>query len=499
MTHKFLQRYHSLFGETDKQYGETTADNIRTFADSCVDLNEVNLENKIVFLWVIDMQKDFIDDPFEDEPLKKDENNVSLVVESRNKQDDKMLDIGRFAVSEGIHCVDDVIYYIDKLNEKTDCDLNVIASRDYHQEHDKNPTHCSFKKLKESDPPPFPAHCVQGSNGTLLNDKISEKLRNLKENKLTIIFKGCNGNTESFGSYPYSCVGEKNIEYTDGRQQHSCGKTSCSIKKENKLPNTGGYYFRDRNQNQYIDHNDPINNSFAKTTRTTDYQRGGYNGILGSVTEKITDVIRQESQTGLVLADGTTSVPKTGGVVHFVCGLAGDYCVRDTAINIRNGNKKHEVYVLADATRYAALPAFVLNGSSPTENVSDGILNGIKGFTFNQQPFEGKPQGDSFLLTYKTESDSDTELTNGQQFLNYFLNNPVDTTNNYGQYESNPIRFVMDKARSEIQNSLINPPNKRQISINENVPNTNTPTNSQPTDANTHTGGKSKKPRKKKI
>ena len=43
----------------------------------------------------------------------------------------------------------------------------------------------------------------------------------------------------------------------------------------------------------------------------------------------------------------------------YVVGLAGDFCVKDTAINLKNNYPNSNVYVIQELTRYVFLPTFI--------------------------------------------------------------------------------------------------------------------------------------------
>lgn len=321
-------------------------DYIQTFLDSCEDINKLIDNNDEIYLWVIDMQHDFIDEPFNDETLFFIEDNLDVkdgalniingpnkIVEIRpnitvdNKNiitniDDKdnIIYEGRFAVTEGSQCVNDIAHYFGKLKENTKL-KNIIFSRDIHTNSKNNLDHCSFQIKANSgtiDGIGFPAHCVNGTEGCKLHPTIQELCEG--NNKSIVIMKGCSSDTDSFGAFPYSCKGNAKT-YTDLRQHNGCNR-KCD--NEEPLEFTGGFVL---NQTE----------KFEKTIGNLKQKK--------ITSEKIESVLNLENKDR---------------VLHLVCGLAGDYCVRDTAINLKFAYPKHTVAVIADAVRYPALIDYVI-------------------------------------------------------------------------------------------------------------------------------------------
>jgi nicotinamidase-related amidase len=346
----------------------------------------LNSSDKNICLWVIDMQNDFIDAPFQDTTLfNKDEEGVIRLthnnqpdgifigklksnpykkVEIRSedsfKNPESQINTGRFAVNEGIQCVDDVIRYIDLLtsDEYKDRLKKVIFSRDIHTTDEKNnANHCSFKSKSDIgfiDGIGFPAHCVNGTAGCQLNSEIKKACQDLdkkflvddkddKDDKTLVVMKGCSKDYDSFGAFPYDC--EKGKKYSNKRQHNGCEHTCDSKNSIDK--NTGSYVLDKKEQfNLSVDLN---------TERET-------------IKEKIDSI---------------------GGanMIHLVCGLAGDYCVRDTAINLKFAYPESTVAVIADATRYAALYDSII--------VPDFIMEGLKREEFLENTLHLKSFKDS--------------------------------------------------------------------------------------------------------
>lgn len=344
----------------------------------------LNSSDKNICLWVIDMQNDFIDAPFKDttlfnnddyakaidvapgtkllpEPFKKVEEREKSQWDNAIDNKDSIINKGRFAVNEGIQCVEDVIYYINLLTNKYDKRLNkVIFSRDIHtstydtQSEDDNlnyhPNHCSFENYDNKgfiDGIGFPSHCVNGTIGCKLNKDIETLCTKLNE-KALVVMKGCSKEYDSFGAFPYDCS-KKGKAYSNKRQHNGC-KNMCSLDENSIDKNTGSYVLnKPERYNYYIN--------------------------LNLKRDKIKD-----------------KIDSIGGdnMIHLVCGLAGDYCVRDTAINLKFAYPNSTVAVIADATRYAALydsvivPDFIMEGLERTEFLENTLH--LKSFIDNPVP-----------------------------------------------------------------------------------------------------------------
>jgi len=317
------------------------------FLNECEEFDMLVTASNEIYLWVIDMQKDFIDEAFDDKTLFSEAELTNVIgtppktksvviplggpaylvpapikkIEARSdwttatEGTNKILG-GRFGVDEGGKCVTDIQHYFDKLN--SDAKLkNVIFSRDIHSNTAEDPSHCSFNITPGKgtiDGIGFPAHCVNGTNGCALHSDIETMVKAAGE-KAIVVAKGCSHDTDSFGAFPYDCT--KGKQYSELRQHNGCN-TKCGDKN---MANTGSWVLseEDKFSNEIkLDHSD----------RTS-----------------IKDTLEKD----------TSFVTKTN-VLHLICGLAGDYCVRDTAINLKFAYPDHTVAILADAVRYPALP-----------------------------------------------------------------------------------------------------------------------------------------------
>ena len=354
---------------------------LEKFKEHCEDISDLITGATEIYLWVIDMQHDFIDDDFEDQTVltKKEIKStdiklgIDISIESlnqtlkvrvdgggikkveqrlnnawgklRDENSKQPIHKGRFAVDEGLQCIKDIGHYIKLLTENTDDEINsklkqIIFSRDLHTRNNDNiedPNHCSFSvsgadKKGKIDGIGFPAHCVNGTVGCKLHPNIWNMVTELekKTKKSMVVIKGCRHNVDSFGAVPYSCKrdAKRHVKlYTKSRQHNGCN-AECS--DDNDLPETGSYVLEKKPEGQ-DNRNDKL------ISNLEDIKKDG-----NKVEEKLNLDNSKE------------------GVLHLVCGLAGDYCVRDTAINLKFKYPNHKVAVIADAVRYPSLSPDVI-------------------------------------------------------------------------------------------------------------------------------------------
>ena len=165
---------------------------------------DIQQYNHIV-LWVIDMQNDFIERTFS------------------GREDEGAFEKGTFAVpgtsdEQGCKLVEDISELIKYIGNRTDTEI--VVSRDYHPE-----GHCSFKK-SETDTNGFPPHCVEGTVGAQMNETILKAFKDISEDKYSVIFKGCDLNTDSYGAVIYS-----DITYLGKRQMPYCKESKPETDK----------------------------------------------------------------------------------------------------------------------------------------------------------------------------------------------------------------------------------------------------------------------------
>jgi nicotinamidase-related amidase len=305
-------------------------------------------------LFVIDMQKDFIDRPY-----TRTKDDVHPIYKNKTS-------IGNFDVADGVKMLmnptDDagqtwakelraaatdptaVANFINNpqqtstflkdlwtaLNDENSGYAFVVFSRDFHPV-----GHNSFEKkyffeanlcgpaifdesvadYRTSSNPEngnFPAHCVQGFEGSLFVPEIEAIIETaIYKDRVKIVFKGMDKGVDSFSAVP--------MEKIDHNASNSSGGCKCT---DSCSSITGGFTLAGVDPVKY-------NTALDGDNQPVPLQET-YNFIDGSV----------------------TSIE--------VCGLAGDYCVRDTIVALSKKFPDKDIILRADDTRYACLPFFTI-------------------------------------------------------------------------------------------------------------------------------------------
>jgi len=238
---------------------------------------------------------------------------------------------GRFNVEDGANMTQMLGAFIVANMDKF---TKVIFSRDTH-----TVDHCSFGAQAG----PFPNHCVANHVGSKFHDdmKLPEIIsQNGDDKKVDVIFKGCAQTTDSFGAVPY-----KNDPYGQKRQLGNCNMNGF----------TGGKYLskKERNFEDYPFEGIPKYTQIDETL------------CPGSTAEKIAAELGAPFEIKHLFPGQTSGTHNI-----YVVGVAGDYCVKDTAMNIMKAldeekkinGVKINVYVLQPFVRYGFLPIQFLGG-----------------------------------------------------------------------------------------------------------------------------------------
>eukprot|EP00429_Kryptoperidinium_foliaceum_P086376 CAMPEP_0176199690 /NCGR_PEP_ID=MMETSP0121_2-20121125/8683_1 /TAXON_ID=160619 /ORGANISM="Kryptoperidinium foliaceum, Strain CCMP 1326" /LENGTH=586 /DNA_ID=CAMNT_0017538549 /DNA_START=77 /DNA_END=1837 /DNA_ORIENTATION=+ len=220
---------------------------------------------------------------------------------------------GAFGVAEGAMCSPLVVALMKKF---ADAGASVVCTRDYHPS-----DHCSFIPSGG----PFPSHCVQGSAGTNFYAPVADCIEELRdaEKRCEVVFKGFHEAIDSFGAleYPDEKTALARLSHdSDSTQCHGCSLLSW----------TGAVCLK-------------CSNFEADVNAPPD----------------VMSVMRRKSLADKLKEDKVQRV--------FVCGLALDFCVLDTALNAV-GAGFGNVRLIMDACRAAHIPQF---GSFGTGFLSD--------------------------------------------------------------------------------------------------------------------------------
>jgi nicotinamidase-related amidase len=208
---------------------------------------------------------------------------------------------GTFGVAEGNEVVQPIVALI---RDAAAVGARIFATRDYHPIN-----HCSFA----SHGGPFPPHCVQNTHGSCFAEPIGAALAPLVQTGAAqIVFKGFSKDVDSFGGFPYeeTQVGERVSASKSGTH---CGSAW-----------TG---------------------AFVLFSSTADGDINAPPDVM-SVLDRVS------------LGDAIGKVFK-GRI--FVCGLALDFCVLDTAVNA--AKQGYRTAIVIDLARSAHIPGVGKHGT----------------------------------------------------------------------------------------------------------------------------------------
>jgi nicotinamidase-related amidase len=319
-------------------------------------------------------------------------NNVLFVIDMQNDFV-KSSPEGAFSVADGVEMAPKLL---DFININKGNFSKIILSRDTH---DKN--HCSF--FNEDNGGIFPRHCVINTPGSEFYTGFETlgEINTTTPDKVDVIFKGMDPTADSFGAVTYGDPAYYKTRYSGSK---CCNKVGATAEDDKKCTDaTGGRYLTDKKNNF-------VKNPFCENCSTHKEIENYFDKEF-----KLSDVLPTD--------DGTTNI--------FVVGLAGDFCCKDTAINLalqaKSQGKNVNVYVIQDFVRYAFLPC---------------QFSGIQtaGSEFKNYVFESTDNGFKILSESEANVLTLEKLKDGFKYNN-FLTNPTEIIADYEKYG---VRILMN-------------------------------------------------------
>lgn len=363
---------------------------VLTFNDDLLrqDYNTLLITNKDLLI-VIDMQNDFVD-----RPVVKDDTQLLTGPEIPGWGK-----LGAFCVNNGNTIITPIIQLVTTFNTAGG---NVVFTRDVH-----TCDHCSFEKSAcPSDyngkipTGPFPPHCINGTVGSGLVEEIKDYLSDkiisntIDENstrKISVVFKGCDQATDSFGAIKYP-----EDTYSRDRQ------IAC---KPETLEKTGAFY---------------ANSGYTDKSVVTD----------------------EFDAVANVKFDKRFTIPNSIENIYIV-GLAGDYCVCDTAINLKKQYPSKNVSIIYELTRNAFIP-FI--------NPDDATLAAVKQNDLNKKlqhyAFEVGATGTRSLSPEEISALTVETLANCFHFL-------TDIEELFSRYKDNGVNVIVNESTIENASAAI--------------------------------------------
>ena len=428
--------------------------NGKKFSTNRITVSKVETNEPYV-VFFIDMQNDFMDVPYErsgdvccvqlgnnknkvngmssvcrkygSEPIFQSK--LTPVSETEKHSVPGLGKLGNFNVADaGDKLVSDIVSKLKSALNDKNC-KKIYITRDYHPD-----GHMSFNPFLTPKPycackgGVFPAHCIQGHSGSLVIESISQVLKKSnKKDKVKVLFKGIAPNFDSF-----TALRKDNI---DG----FCSNTNTTSTK--LCSSISGCYeiFKQKNinSNEYIpltvdealDFNLPI--SF-KSEKNINIKK------LNNKKNLISDISRE------IIKYSYTDINNEIKEIQ-VCGLAGDYCVRDTITALAEKFTTKDIVLLGGLTRYPVLPIFTM-GTVPIHNYSGN---------FNLPTIDGLNY-DLTLIKNNSNNKKEEKLLKNKEKLLYNFNNTNETNKSlyyYKLYYEEGIFYI-----SKINDSLLNKP-----------------------------------------
>lgn len=227
---------------------------------------------------------------------------------------------GAFGVAEGDSAIPEIVRLMVDVFPKG---ALTFVTRDYHPV-----DHCSFASYGGH----FPSHCVQGSEGSYINAAIGDAIKERGKDNTSVVFKGFSEDIDSFGAVAYS------DESADQRLCTNPNGLACSSTW------TGSFVLKCSN----IDNDVNAPPDFTAVLYRKD--------VIDVVRKRLKEFLNANSSASSGAA--TDQRPDA-----YVCGLALDFCVLDTALNARKSGVFNNVYIVVNAARAAHIPGVGKYGS----------------------------------------------------------------------------------------------------------------------------------------
>ena len=328
---------------------------------------------------------------------------------------------GNFSVTNGMNVVAPLNAWLTANMENFN---KVIFSRDSH-----DPQHCSFASNNGI----FPDHCQINSPGAQIHDAFLNYAKDTT-GKVDVIFKGMDKDVDSFGASAY-IAGDA---HAASRQVGKCCSTKGGAGGPGCTSLTGGFYMNGAD----------LSRKFSPKPFTDNWEWAGIVDATKYTPFNVTDLFNGQTE-------GEHNI--------YIVGLAGDWCVRDTAYNIAKlrrdgkiGNLTVNVYVVEDFVRYVFVPIPAIPGTDLQKIQSNDPSKSLAHYAFKIDLSNGAPKW--FPLS-RAEVDTLTEETRSlgnfmrarNPIKDYFrfTNDPLDILKNYSDAG---VKLILSPNSSNNQN-----------------------------------------------
>jgi hypothetical protein len=217
--------------------------------------------------------------------------------------------------------------------------------------------------------------------------------------KVQVIFKGMDKNVDSFGAHKY----HEGDAHAATRQVGNCCKDLGGAGSKGCSDLTGGFFMKGAD-NRHTFSDQPFDGTYDWNTQRANF-----------VPFRVEDLL-----------NGQTS----GEHNVYIVGLAGDWCVRDTAYNIGKmgavNGVKINVYVVQEFVRYAFVPVWAVKTTDLAKLQSMQPGKSLVDYAFKFDPFPKWRQ----LLRSELLNIKNSNLNAGGPIF-HFITDPKDILKNY--------------------------------------------------------------------